>query len=299
MNNIELFILFIFGLCWGSFLNVVIIRTLSGESIVSPPSKCPHCSNKLLWWQNIPILSYLILKGRCHFCKNKISIQYPFVEVLGVVIVLFSFIKYNSIIDSVAIVLILSMFVTLSFTDIKINKISPAQTLIIMLSGILFNRHDLLNSLAGYIFSAAIIIFLSVIGLKLLKKETFGTGDVYMFGALGAVIGLDKLFLFLIYTLFIQFLLILPKYVISLIKNKRQEILKYLIFFTIACLFLYVLRNISFYASNLVLTIVLACIIYYAYKIIKYLLLSVKTQETTLHCPLAPAIALSCLIFLC
>ena len=75
-----LFWIFIVGICIGSFLNVVILRGLSGESIVFPSSKCPVCGNKLKWWMNIPVLSYILLRGKCGFCKTKISLQYPIVK---------------------------------------------------------------------------------------------------------------------------------------------------------------------------------------------------------------------------
>ena len=80
MENYILFWICIIGLCFGSFFNVVILRSLSNESIVFPGSKCPNCEHKLFWWHNIPVLSYIILRGKCYFCKEKISIQYPVIE---------------------------------------------------------------------------------------------------------------------------------------------------------------------------------------------------------------------------
>ena len=74
--------IFVVGLCIGSFLNVVILRTVSEESIVFPASKCPKCQNSLKWYHNIPVLSYIFLRGKCAFCKEPISIQYPIVELL-------------------------------------------------------------------------------------------------------------------------------------------------------------------------------------------------------------------------
>jgi len=88
-------LVFIIGLCIGSFLNVVILRGLSGESIVMPPSKCPACDHKLYWWHNIPIISYILLRGKCGFCKAPISIQYPLVEGFTVIIFLFDFIFHK------------------------------------------------------------------------------------------------------------------------------------------------------------------------------------------------------------
>ena len=88
LHNYLLFWLFIIGLCCGSFYNVVILRSLSNESIVFPPSKCPKCGNSLKPWHNIPVLSYIFLKGKCAFCKERISIQYPIIELLTALIFL-------------------------------------------------------------------------------------------------------------------------------------------------------------------------------------------------------------------
>ena len=92
--------IFAFGAIIGSFLNVVILRAFSGESIVLPPSKCPKCHNKLKWWHNIPILSYLLLRGKCWFCKEKISIQYPIIEFITGLIFVAIFFKYGLRIES-------------------------------------------------------------------------------------------------------------------------------------------------------------------------------------------------------
>ena len=81
-------VVFIFGTMIGSFLNVVIYRIPKGESIVFPASKCQSCQTPLKWWHNIPLFSWLFLRGKCYFCKEKISAQYPMVELLtGVIFV--------------------------------------------------------------------------------------------------------------------------------------------------------------------------------------------------------------------
>ena len=90
-----LFWICIFGLCLGSFYNVVILRSLSEESIVFPPSKCPKCQTKLKPWHNIPILSYVLLRGKCAFCKESISIQYPIIEFTTMCLFAFSYIKFG------------------------------------------------------------------------------------------------------------------------------------------------------------------------------------------------------------
>ena len=145
----------IMGLCWGSFLNVLIVRTMSGESIITPPSKCPKCNLKLLWWQKIPILSYILLKGKCYFCNKSISIQYPIVEFVGMCIWIFAFLRYVSIFDALSVIIILSMLLVLSFTDIKINKLSVSQLFIIITAAFVFNRYDIGNTLLFWLFPTA------------------------------------------------------------------------------------------------------------------------------------------------
>ena len=76
LQNYLLLWVCVFGLCFGSFFNVVILRSLSGESIVFPGSKCPKCGNRLKPWHNIPVLSYVLLGGKCAFCKNKIGLSF-------------------------------------------------------------------------------------------------------------------------------------------------------------------------------------------------------------------------------
>lgn len=299
MNGIEILFLILMGLCWGSFLNVLYVRTLSGESIVMPPSKCPKCGHSLFWWQNIPLISFLFLKGKCYFCNRTISIRYPIVEIVGAAIFLFAFVRNVSLFDAVSVILILSMFLVLSMTDNDSQKISVPQTIVIMLGGLVFSRYDILNSLYGGLAGAGIIFSLILLGQKFFNKATFGLGDIWLVGALGAVVGLDKLLLFLFYTLIIQFILVLPKYIMNLIRAEQRDTLRYLIYFFVTCLFLYVFRNISFFGSKVVLTGILWTLLFFAVKLTMNIINSLKTSESAAHCPLAPAVAISCLLFFC
>src|SRR5665647_1805552 len=86
---------FVFGLIVGSFLNVCICRLPKNESIVSPPSHCPGCSYLIRWYDNIPLLSYLLLRGKCRGCGAHISLQYPLVELLNAVLTLLLFLRFG------------------------------------------------------------------------------------------------------------------------------------------------------------------------------------------------------------
>lgn len=299
MSFTVIILLSILGLCYGSFMNVLLHRTMNGESIIYPFSKCPKCGHSLYWWHNIPILSFVILKGKCYFCNKTISIRYPIIEIIGLIIFLHSFMRYTSIIDSIATIIVISLFLIMAYTDFKVHKISTIQAIIIAVAGLVFNRYDLLNSVYGLIIFGGVISALIIIGEKLLKKETFGLGDIYIAMAFGAVIGYEKLLIFVIYSLIIQFLLILPRYITDLIKNRQIQTLKYLIIFFIACLFLYVSKNINILGSNIITIAFLGIVIFTAIKLSQYLLNSLKQAETASYCPLAPSFALTCILFLC
>ena len=88
METLRIIFVIVIGLVWGSFLNVVIYRLPRGESLITPPSTCPSCGRRIKWYDNIPVLSYLFLGGKCRFCRNKISLIYPVVESLTAILFL-------------------------------------------------------------------------------------------------------------------------------------------------------------------------------------------------------------------
>ena len=109
----------LFGLCFGSFYNVVILRGLSNESIVFPSSKCPKCGTPLKWWHNIPVLSYVLLRGQCAFCKCKISIQYPLIELVTMLLFLLAYARWGWEVKTLFAVGYLSMFLITAVTDLR------------------------------------------------------------------------------------------------------------------------------------------------------------------------------------
>ncbi len=114
-----IFAVFALGTIIGSLLNVVALRGLSGESIILPPSKCPKCGNRLKPWHNIPILSYLFLGGKCAFCHEKISIQYPIVEALTGILAVIVLAKYQLNLTALFGFILLCILIVMSVTDIR------------------------------------------------------------------------------------------------------------------------------------------------------------------------------------
>ncbi|MBR1461119.1 prepilin peptidase, partial [bacterium] len=157
VSIIMLLFIFIIGLVTGSFLNVVILRTISEESIVFPGSKCPKCQTPLKWYHNIPVLSYIFLGGKCAFCKEKISWQYPLVELLTGIIFVLLFIKfcnpfdllfgldainpitYFQLTNYIFSLVFACLFIVIAGTDIKEMKVHDAHLYSLIGSGIIYS----------------------------------------------------------------------------------------------------------------------------------------------------------------
>lgn len=157
LSIIMLAFIFIIGLCVGSFMNVVILRTVSEESIVFPGSKCPKCQTPLKWYHNIPVFSYIFLRGKCGFCKEKISIQYPIVELITGILFVALFLRFCTPFDpffglsminpisplQITIyafsLIVTCLFIAIAGTDILEKKVSDAHTLPLIGLGILYS----------------------------------------------------------------------------------------------------------------------------------------------------------------
>lgn len=114
------FFVLVIGACIGSFLNVVALRAMSGESIVFPNSKCPKCNTPIKWYDNIPIFSYfLTVKGKCRSCNEKISIQYPIVEAITSILFLVVFLAFGISFKTLVFLFLICMSIVLCITDIK------------------------------------------------------------------------------------------------------------------------------------------------------------------------------------
>ena len=122
--------IFIIGLCIGSFLNVCIYRLPRGQSLLYPPSHCPYCQNLIKWYDNIPLVSYLFLRGRCRFCHTPISIRYPLVETFTGTLFLFALLSHPINFTSSFFLLLLknlifiSLLLPIFFIDLE-NQIIP------------------------------------------------------------------------------------------------------------------------------------------------------------------------------
>ncbi len=187
------FVVFMFGAVFGSFLNVCIYRLPERKSVVFPPSHCPQCNAEIPWYDNIPLLSYISLQGRCRSCKGSISIQYPLVELLTGLLTLFLLRKFGLTPTGVVLLLLCLALVVITFIDLE-HQIIPD---VISLSGILigFGCSFLLpwlgwkNSLLGILLGGGILLVVAYGYHFLTGKDGMGGGDIKLLAMLGAFLG--------------------------------------------------------------------------------------------------------------
>ena len=196
---IMLVLFFVFGAVIGSFLNVCIYRIPAKISIVWPPSHCPKCNNRIKWYDNIPILSYLILGAKCRNCKEKISIQYPIIEFLTAVLTTLFFLNFGLTAWTFCALLCLYCLITLSFIDLKTYTIPDVLSIGLIFFGLVVCfinpafSGDLFSKFTSSLIGAAIGFFgtwgLAIICSAIIKKEALGGGDIKLMGAIGALSG--------------------------------------------------------------------------------------------------------------
>jgi len=205
------------GLVIGSFLNVCIYRIPEGLSLLWPASKCVNCSKRVVWHDNIPVLSYLFLKGKCRHCQHKISALYPITEIITGIVFLSLFhsvlmVKGDLICAYIFYLIFCCLLIIGSIVDLKLyiipNEITYTGLILAPIAGLLCVGSRNLNSAQGYfdnsvnqwmaslqttmigIFVAGGMIYLcGVIGKLVFRKDAMGFGDVKLMGVIGGFIG--------------------------------------------------------------------------------------------------------------
>lgn len=184
-------VIFIFGSTIGSFLNVVIYRLPRGLSIVTPRSFCPYCKKSIRWYENIPILSFIFLGGKCNHCRKVISLQYPVVELLTAMLLLWSFFRFSFSLNFFFIALFFILLIAISGIDFTHQLIPDIFSIPGILIGLIYQflNHNFIPGLIGALFGGGLIFLIRVLGGWAYKKEVMGMGDVYLVSLIGAFTG--------------------------------------------------------------------------------------------------------------
>ena len=184
---------FVFGACIGSFLNVCIYRIPASMSIVHPGSSCPNCKTKIPFYDNIPILSFLFLKGACRHCKTPISFRYPFVELLGGLCALASFLAFGPTLHAAAIFIFIAVLIVVTFIDLDHRIIPNVITLpgipIFFLIAFAIPTIAWTESLIGIFVGGGILFSVAWIYHAITGREGMGGGDIKLLAMMGTVVG--------------------------------------------------------------------------------------------------------------
>lgn len=187
------FLIILLGLTIGSFLNVCIYRIPRGKSVSFPPSHCPHCKNRLRFYDLVPVLSYIVLGGRCRYCTAKISPQYPIVEALTALIFLFIFKRYGFSAISIKYMILACVCIVVSFIDYFTMDIYYITLLPGLIAGGLYlfiDKSKILSSVSGLILGYGVIKIIDKVGQRFFHKKSMGDGDAAFLAVLGFMLGL-------------------------------------------------------------------------------------------------------------
>jgi leader peptidase (prepilin peptidase) / N-methyltransferase len=198
---ILLFSVITFSLIWGSFLNVVAYRSVTDKPFLQKRSTCNECNSLIFWYDNIPVISWIILKGRCRNCKNKISILYPFIEILTTILITFLFynifqygFSYQNIFSFIAYFIFFSALIISVRTDLQDLVIPQVFSIWLVPLGFIFSylgflRISFYESFFGAIFGYFFLWFIAFLFKFFAKKEGLGKGDMELLALVGSFLG--------------------------------------------------------------------------------------------------------------
>jgi leader peptidase (prepilin peptidase)/N-methyltransferase len=298
-------------------LNVVVLRSLSGESIAFPASKCLKCQTTLKWWHNIPVISYICLKAKCAFCKEPISIQYPILELVTGIIFVLVYMRYGLSVNTLFALVVSSLLLVIAGTDIREKVVFDRHTYALIALGLLYAviltvmipfpgltkefifNNPLTGSFLGIILGVVIMEAVARLGYLVAGTRAFGEGDTYIAAGLGALFGWQALIEILVLSLVIQMVFALPVFMRKLIQNKD-----WLTLISLSVFFIYVIGFLVLQDRGLLTNMLLytACVIVLAligFCACKRILTGLKEKQDELtYLPFGPAMVIAALIAL-
>lgn len=202
MTDLAGIVVFVLGAVVGSFLNVCIWRIPQGLSIVFPASSCPRCGHSIRFYDNIPLVSYLLLRGRCRSCGERISLRYPIVEGLTALMALLLFWKFGLTLKFAAAFLFVSALILVAFIDIDHQIIPDVISLpgipICFLLSVFLMELPFMEALLGLVLGGGSLYLIAVLYELATKREGMGGGDIKLLAMMGAFLGWKSLLFILL-----------------------------------------------------------------------------------------------------
>jgi leader peptidase (prepilin peptidase)/N-methyltransferase len=200
------YFVFIFGAVVGSFLNVCIFRLPAKTSIIKPLSQCPHCHHPIRFYDNIPIISFIVLRGKCRDCDGKISWRYPLVELITAVLSLMLFLQFGLTLRFLIFFIFTAVLIVITFIDLDHQIIPDVLTLpgipIFFLLAIFVVKITWLEALIGLLIGGGVLFAIAFVYELLTKREGMGGGDVKLLAMIGGFLGWKSLIFILLFSSF-------------------------------------------------------------------------------------------------
>ncbi len=229
----EFVLVFIFGAAIGSFLNVLILRTPLDQSVSFPASHCMSCNTPLKYYHNIPILSWLFLRGKCAFCDEKISVQYPLIEIFSALIFLLTTLKMGITFQSIGYALAFDLLLALSVIDYRYkmvpDSINLAALTVAIFSATSFN--DILHNAQNALLFAGGFVLLRFYISYGIKKEAMGEADIMIAATMGAILGVPLALV----AIFLGAVLALPALLLTQGESEESKQLPFIPFLAMGC----------------------------------------------------------------
>jgi len=197
----ELFVA-VLGAALGSFLNVLIYRLPEEKSIIFPASNCPHCGKPIRFYDNIPVISFILLKGRCRACRGKISFRYPLVELITAVLSLLLFWKFGLTFKYLFSFIFVCALIVITFIDLDYQIIPDVITLpgipIFFLAALIVMGLRFQDAFLGFLIGGGCLYVIAFVYELVTKREGMGGGDIKLLAMMGAFLGWQSLLFILL-----------------------------------------------------------------------------------------------------
>jgi leader peptidase (prepilin peptidase)/N-methyltransferase len=198
------YLAFIFGAVVGSFLNVCIFRLPENNSIVKPSSRCVHCHNPVRFYDNIPLLSFFILRGKCRDCGGKISWRYPLVELITAIFSLLLFAKFYLTINFLVFFAFTAVLIVITFIDLDHQIIPDVITLpgipVFFLLAVFVVKLPWLEAAIGLLVGGGVLLAIAFVYELLTKREGMGGGDIKLLALIGGFLGWKSLIFIILFS---------------------------------------------------------------------------------------------------
>lgn len=216
MTEIAL-VVFLLGTMIGSFLNVVIYRIPKGESIVFPASKCQSCNTPLKWWHNIPVFSWLLLRGKCYFCREKISAQYPVIELLTGLMFMVLYLKLGLVWYLPFAAGTFAALLSLVMIDFKYMAVPDSVNFTALLFAII--QPEFSEALFNALIAAGGLYLIGLLSSLIACRQAMGSADVIIAGTMGALLGFPNFFI----ALFLSAILAMIPSIIATLQTEKEN----------------------------------------------------------------------------